>query len=292
MLVFNCVACIDRNLECGMQIKELLKIIEKYLPGQSGMEGDRIGLQIQSGRNEVNKLLITLELNDQVIQEAINSSADCIISFHPLIYNPLLSISDDDRVGELTTSLIKNDISFISIHTTFDAFAKGTSHILAEKLDLKVIDFLEPNANYSDKGMGIIATPLNPINSSELLERVYNVCNSPIRFSELKENININRIAIVGGSGTSFLDQVLKSNVQSFITADITYHRFHEVDGKIMLIDPGHYEMEQFVPNGLTELLKDALIDQEYDFIKTSNILTNPVNYFPDNGKYKNLSTQ
>lgn len=275
-----------------MLLNIFLDRIEKYLPAQSGMEGDRIGLQVQSDNKEVNKILVALDITQEIISEAVYSNCDCIISFHPLIYNPLTSIAFNNRVGRLTAKLISKNITLIVIHTNFDVFYKGTSQILAKKLDFNVIDFLKPNLNFPNSGMGVIAKPFTAIKPSELLSRVHNVCHSPLRFSKLNLDVDIEKIAIVGGSGMSFLDEVLKSDVQAFITADITYHRFHEVEGEIMLIDPGHYEMEQFVPLALVELFGDIIDKNELHFIKTSKTLTNPVCYYPDTEMYINLQNK
>mgnify|MGYP001614975412 CR=1 FL=1 len=267
-----------------MLLNKLLKIIEEKLPAASAIEGDRIGLQVQSGVNEVKKILITLEINPAVLKEAINKNCNCIITFHPLIYNPLTTITDNDRVGYFVSLLIKNSIALISIHTNFDTFSEGTSKILAEKLDFKVIGFLKPDIHFLDTGMGVIAISEKPLNEQELLVRVYKICKSPLRYSFLHKTKKIDRIAIVGGSGTSFINNALNSGAQAFITADISYHRFHEVNGKMMLIDPGHYEMEQFVPAGLAKLLTETLSSSTQ--ILLSNVLTNPVKYYPETQKY------
>jgi dinuclear metal center YbgI/SA1388 family protein len=272
-----------------MRIERLLKIIDDCLPAGTAMDGDRIGLQVQSGRDEISNLLIALELNDQVIDQALKLNSHCIISFHPLIYSPLVSIQSNDRVGHLISRLIKNDIALIVIHTNFDAFKNGTSKVLADKLDLNVIGFLEPDSAFDQTGMGVIAEPKAPINESDLLQKVHSICGSPIRFSELSPQKDINKIAIVGGSGSSFLNSVINAGVDAFITADVTYHKFHQVFGAILLIDPGHYEMEQFVPEALANLLKEIINPLEYNSIDVSNVYTNPVRYYPETELYIQL---
>ena len=272
-----------------MLLDKLLNIIEVNLPAASAMGEDKIGLQVQSGKKEVNKILVTLEVNDAVLKEAGKYNCDCIITFHPLIYNPLKFIKDDDRTGSLCSGLIKKSISLISVHTNFDAYSEGTSKIFASRLGLKVIDFLEPDKNFENRGMGVIAVSEKPISPEELLKRIYKICKSPIRYSIKKDLRKLDKIAIVGGSGTAFMDNAIKSGASAFITADITYHRFHEANGKLMLIDPGHYEMEQFVPEGIALLLKEKLSKTDYKSIHISNTLTNPVRYYPKTEKYLTL---
>ena len=246
-----------------MRLDSLLNKINDILPQDSGIEGDRLGLQIQSGRDNVSNILVTMEVDKKVIQEAIKFKCDCIITFHPLIYNPLLKIQDDDRVGYLTSTLIKNSIALISIHTTFDAFSEGTSKIFADCLGFKFEEFLIKSNLYDERGMGVIASVSKPIGINILLKRIHTICNSPVKYSSFKNNKKIRKIAIVGGSGSGFINDALASGVDAFITADISYHHYHHVNENLILIDPGHYEMEQFVSNGIAKLLKKYLQNEK-----------------------------
>lgn len=281
----------EKNYFCKrkMQLKTLLSIIETYLPPGSAMEGDRLGLQVQSINSNPRKILITLELNEELIEDAISRDINCIITFHPLIYNPLIKIDLEDRVGSLLSKLIKHDISLISVHTTFDAYADGTSKIFAEKLGLVVERLLDPNPEYPGFGFGVVARDQAGITETELLRRVFETCHSPIKYCHGIPSGVIKRIGIVGGSGGSFLRENLLDGLDAFITADLTYHTFHKYKGKLLLIDPGHYEMEQFVPMGLHKFLKSKLDPGDYDLLITSSIHTNPVQYYPGGEKYTDM---
>jgi dinuclear metal center YbgI/SA1388 family protein len=268
-----------------MEINRILELLEKYLPALTAMDGDRIGLQLQSGRNEVNSLLITMELNEEVVSEAIKNGNECIITFHPLIFYPLVSITGDNRVGNLIDKMISNRIALISIHTNFDSYKFGTSYIFASKLGFDVSGFLEPSSIVPGYGMGVVCNMDNPIQLDTLLERVQLISSSPLRFVEGQNNF-IKNIGIVCGSGSSFIDKALELKLDVLITADLTYHHFHKCKGRLSLIDTGHYEMEQFVPEGLYELLK-SILDNNIK-LNISQVHTNPVSYFPENG-FKNM---
>lgn len=269
-----------------MLLEKLLNIIEVNLPAASAVEGDKIGLQVQAGRKKVENILVTLEVNDAVLKEAGKLKCDCIITFHPLIYNPLERITDNDRVAALSSELIRKSIALISIHTNYDAFSEGSSKNFADKLGLNIIGFLKPDDYFENTGIGVVAKSGKSMTTEELIQRIYKVCKSPIRFSGIKNLKKIEKVAIVCGSGTSFLENAISSGASAFITADITYHKFHEANGRIMLIDPGHYEMEQFVPEGISALLKKQLNKNDYSAIYVSQTVTNPVRYYPDTDKY------
>ncbi|HYF01771.1 MAG TPA: Nif3-like dinuclear metal center hexameric protein [Patescibacteria group bacterium] len=266
-------------MQNSIPLRDFLDIIERELPHGTAMEGDRLGLQIQSGRTEISSVLVCLDVTDEVILEARTIGCDCIVTFHPLLFAPMFSIAESDRIGRLTAELIRQNIALVSIHTNFDAFSQGTSEILAEKLGLDVTGVLIPDPNYEGRGVGAVAVAREAIRPEEFLQRVSAVCLAPLRFSEPVSEF-IEKIVIVGGSGSDFLKDVLKSGADAFITADVKYHTFHRASGHVMLIDAGHYETEQFVPEGITGLLKNLFSEWRINF-STTRTLTNPVRYYP-----------
>ncbi len=269
-----------------MDLFNFIRSIEAALPPDAGMQGDRIGLQLQSGRQQIHHVMITMEVTDAVVDEAVEAGADCIVAFHPLIFRPLSVLQNSERVGRLCTRLIRQEIALIVAHTNFDAHSRGTSALLAERLELQVKSFLRPDPNREDFGMGIVAAADPALSPRSLLERIAAICHAPLRYTEGKAS-ELKTIAIVGGSGISFLDDVLQAGADAFITADIKYHDFHRVKGDLMLIDPGHYEMEQFVPQGLAAILKNIAERSDSSLrLSTSAVLPNPVRYFPDTAGY------
>ncbi len=275
-----------------MQIDNLLKLIDDLLPPETAMAGDKLGLQIQGDENDLRKFLITMEITTEVIEEAKALGTDCIITFHPLIFHPLQNITNQDRVGLLAKKIISSNLTIISIHTNFDSYENGTSKVLSDKLGFISKGFLVHDKIFADTGMGLIAEPQKPLSPNELIETVSSVCGSPVRFNEIGSDRLISRIAIVGGSGSSFIDDALNNDVDAFITSDISYHQFHRVNGRLMLIDPGHYEMEQFVAPALAMLLKSKIAVELVDWIKVSKTITNPVRYFPNTQKYIDIQIQ
>lgn len=269
-----------------MELQHFVRSLEDILPPDTAMEGDRIGLQLQSGRVVVSSILVAMEVTEAVVQEAIDTNCNCIVAFHPLLFAPVTSLQDNERVGRLCTRLIQHSIALVIAHTTFDAFPQGTSTLFAQRLQLIIEDRLVRNETREGFGMGVIATSSTPLSSAMLLERVQTVCNSPLRYTEGSQQA-VQRFAIVGGSGASFLSQALAAKVDVFITADIKYHDFHRVQGTMWLIDPGHYEMEQFVPEGLYAIVDNIAQNNPSLSVKRSRVLPNPVQYYPGADTYK-----
>lgn len=261
-----------------MTLSEFTNRIHTVLLPATAMHGDPIGTQVASSSGLVSRVLTCMEITDAVIDEAIAMSCDTIVTFHPLIYVPLKAIAGQDRVAKLVARLIRENVSVVSVHTTFDAFPQGTNAILAKKLGLVDMRPLEPSAPTSDPGssgygMGLVGVFNGTFTS--LLSRVAEFSGGPIKYSApVRETITT--VALVAGSGMSFFSQALRSGADVFITADVKYHDFHAATNTMSIIDPGHYEMEQFVPEGMIAPLSAVCADCTF---LASTVRTNPVHY-------------
>ncbi len=261
-----------------MKLSQLEIILDELFPNKNALRDDRTGLQVNCGDFDISSIHIAYELNQEVIDECIDSGSQMLIVFHPLIYRMLKTIDVNDRVGELIVKLIKNNISLFAVHTIYDTNPKGTNYLIAEKFGLKKISNLVDIFPEGDIGMGYIGEFENEISLIDLLDKCKSIFGSPIRYTK-GTNDKVKRIAIVGGSGSSFADNVFDSEIDAYITADNSYHTFHRFNGKISLIDPGHYEMERFVVEGMSNYLMQSSLLTDIR-ISSSKLNTNPINYY------------
>lgn len=125
-------------------------------------------------------------------------------------------------------------------------------------------------------GTGIIGHLEKEMNPADFLSYLKEKMNlSVVRHTALVKK-SINRVAIVGGSGSFALPAAMGQNADIFITADYKYHQFFDADGKIIIADIGHYESEAFT----IELLGDRLMENFPNFVVLlSGVNTNPVSY-------------
>jgi dinuclear metal center YbgI/SA1388 family protein len=281
-----------KTSQSAMNLHTFIRALEQILPPSTAMKGDRIGLQLQSGRTEISSLLITMEVTDAVAEEAVRSGADCILAFHPLIFSPLTSLLETERVGRICTKLIAHGIALVIAHTNFDSHPKGTSTILAEKLGLKREGVLVKDALHEGFGMGIAASLDAPESIETFVQRVHAAVHSPVRYNAGSTD-TVRRVAIVGGSGAAFIDDAIRSGADAFLTADIKYHDFHRTAGILTLLDVGHYEMEQFVPLGLERIVRTIVQEHSENLaIARSLVVPNPVRYFPNTTSYLRAQEQ
>jgi len=267
-----------------MKLAKLIEKLEFEFPSDSAWSGDSVGLQIDTNRADIEKIYITLELNGESVQEAISNEVDLIITFHPLIFSPLKKIENGERVSYILRELVTNNIGLFCIHTNLDSHPNGTNKFLSDKLGLEIIEYLNVIDLYEDRGMGVVTKSNDKLTTEQLAMKISNTCKSPIRATDLS-NKEIERVAIVSGSGSSYIEKAIEKKCDAIITADVKYHDFHRANGKIEIFDPGHYEMEQFVIESLYENIY-TLFGHELDLVKCTT-LTNPVKYFPEKNYIK-----
>ncbi|MGD6967188.1 Nif3-like dinuclear metal center hexameric protein [Rossellomorea vietnamensis] len=123
---------------------EIISLFEALAPKELAEEGDKIGLQIGRLNQKVNKVMITLDVLEEVVDEAVEKGVKLIIAHHPPLFRSLKSIRTDTVQGRMIEKLIKNDISVYAAHTNLDVAKGGVNDLLAEALELKDTKVLLP----------------------------------------------------------------------------------------------------------------------------------------------------
>ena len=134
---------------------------------------DNIGLQVGDPKAQVDKILLTLDLTEAVIDEAVSQGAQVIFSHHPLIFKAWSSIRLDHPDERLAAKLIKNNIALFSAHTNLDSAANGVNQILAELFELSETAALQPAAPdlpAVNTGLGRVGNLTKPLTLRQLAE--------------------------------------------------------------------------------------------------------------------------
>ncbi len=108
---------------------------------------DNAGLQVGLYEAEVKGALLCLDVTEEIIDEAVTSKCNLIISHHPLLFKPLKRITGANYVERCILKAISNGIAIYSAHTNLDNAAGGVNFKIAEKLGLKNIKILSPKEN-------------------------------------------------------------------------------------------------------------------------------------------------
>ncbi|HEN20519.1 MAG TPA: Nif3-like dinuclear metal center hexameric protein [Desulfobacteraceae bacterium] len=125
-----------------MKLKELVKYLESIAPPAFQESYDNSGMQVGDPETEVDTVLLSLDITEEIIEEAVRKGCQLIISHHPLIFKALKRISGKTAVERVVRNAISNNIAVYSMHTNLDIIRGGVSYRMAEKMKLSNIDVL------------------------------------------------------------------------------------------------------------------------------------------------------
>jgi dinuclear metal center YbgI/SA1388 family protein len=134
-----------------MIISEITSYLEQMAPLGLQESYDNSGLIIGHHNQKISKALISLDVTNDTITEAIDSGCNLIIAHHPLIFKSLKKIDTISPIGSMIRMLIMNDIALYAIHTNLDNILEGVNAKLAEKLGLKHVQILAPKTGLLHK---------------------------------------------------------------------------------------------------------------------------------------------
>lgn len=125
-----------------VKAEELTGLIEELAPPGLAEQWDNSGWQVGDPSAEVERVMVTLDIDEQVVEEATASGVQLLISHHPLFMKGLKKIRLDTPGGRLVGKLICSGIGAYAAHTNLDIAAGGVNDVLAEKIGLKNTEVL------------------------------------------------------------------------------------------------------------------------------------------------------
>ncbi|MDH3699368.1 MAG: Nif3-like dinuclear metal center hexameric protein [Flavobacteriaceae bacterium] len=152
-----------------MIVSEVAEILESLAPLKTAEDFDNVGLLVGDLNQEVQGILITLDTLEEVVEEAIAKKCNLIISFHPIIFSGLKTLTGKTYVERVVAKAIKNDIAIYALHTALDNSPDGVNAKLCEVLGLIEPRILVPKAS----GLRKLVTYLPNDKAAELLQALY-----------------------------------------------------------------------------------------------------------------------
>lgn len=130
-----------------MKLKDLCTFLDSAVPISFQESYDNSGLQVGIPEKEISSAMVTLDVTEEVIGEALSEKCDLVISHHPLIFKGIKRIAGRTLTERILYRAIKSDIAIYSAHTNLDIFRNGVSRKMADLLHLKDIKVLSPLRN-------------------------------------------------------------------------------------------------------------------------------------------------
>ncbi|MUT66692.1 Nif3-like dinuclear metal center hexameric protein [Paenibacillus sp. NEAU-GSW1] len=115
----------------------VIQLMEQLAPKHYAVENDKIGLQLGTLNKQIKKVIVALDVTDEVVDEAIAAGAELIIAHHAIIYRPLAKLDTSTPAGKLYEKLIKNDIAVYISHTNLDVADGGINDWMADLVGIE-----------------------------------------------------------------------------------------------------------------------------------------------------------
>ena len=248
-------------------VRQVYEAMQAIAPLELAESWDNPGLLVDCG-GEVSRVLVTLDITPEVVEEAARKGCGLIVSHHPVIFSPLKKLSGQDAAFRL----VKNGISAICMHTNLDAAEGGVNEVLAGIFGMQDP---EPFA----EGCGRVGS-IEPITVPQLARKAQQElaarCNAPdagpavqVKFADTGKPVR--RLAVISGAGGSLFEEALAVGADCLLTGEANHH--HACDAKrlgLSLIAAGHYATEFPVTAAVAEKLRAALPGVEV-LVSTAN---------------------
>lgn len=241
-----------------MKAKEIMKLMDSWADPKFIDTWDNTGFQVGDEYKEVKKILISLDLDREVLDLAIEKNYDMIINHHPLIFRPISSITTKSSKEKIIYDLIQSDIVVYNAHTNLDQAKGGVSEELGRILGLKEMETLS-FSELEDGGYGKVGyiEEKGLIDYADYIKEKLNIDYLTIYGEKSKQ---VKKVAVCGGAGADFIFDAYKNDVDLYVTGDIKYHEAQMGDELgITIIDPGHFHTEKVILPVIKTYLSDNL---------------------------------
>ena len=233
-------------------VSDVFAVLCRIAPLELQMEFDNSGFLVGRQDRELHRVLLALDITDEVIEEAESLGAELIVSHHPVIFHKLGAVTDavpDTRV----LRLIEKGIGAICMHTNLDIAEGGVNDVLIRLLGASCESALDA------EGCGRVGELPEELPLTDFLARCKERLHAKgLRFYDAGKPVK--RLAVMGGSGADSLLDAWKKGCDTYVTADIKYHQFQDAACMgINLIDADHFSTENPVVPVLAEILKEEL---------------------------------
>jgi dinuclear metal center YbgI/SA1388 family protein len=260
-----------------VKTKEVLRALEQFAPLPLQESWDNAGLQIGLTETEVSGALLCLDVNEDIVGEALRKGCNLIVSHHPLLFRGLKQISDTDDVQRTVWKAVSNGLCIISMHTNLDNAPGGVNHRIAQRLGLANVSFLAPrNVDGTMCGSGVVGEMETAMEAAEFVSFVKRRMEAQSAACNELLKRPIRRVAICGGAGDFMIDEAVKAGADAFLTGEMHYHQYFGYEQKVQICVIGHYESEHFTTEIFREIMESTCPDIRTEIAETN---TNPIIY-------------
>jgi dinuclear metal center YbgI/SA1388 family protein len=229
-----------------MLVKKILTILDDIAPFDTAEKWDNVGLMVGNPDQDVSTIVIALDPSFEAISWAKEIQADCIITHHPLIFQPLRCINLQDTIAKKISLLLNSNISVVSMHTNLDVALGGVADVFVQKLSLNDV------ASRGILRMGKVQR------SMTLTSWVKKLPFKNIRIVDAHREVL--QVGACPGSGMDLWKDAYDLGCDTYVTGDIRYHAALEaLETGMNVVDLGHYGTEEIIVKPFMKKLQQQL---------------------------------
>lgn len=246
---------------------KFVEMIESSCPVDIAEDWDNCGIQVNCANNHIEKVLVSLEITNTVIDEAVAEEVDLILVHHPLIFSGISKIDTDEVIGNYIYRLIKEGISVYACHTNFDKLEGGNNDYIGNLLELNNVRAFEKDNGFCRKGETPFETTLMEV--MHKAAEAFNIDERHFRYVG-DPTTAIETVGWCSGAGAEFIMDAFKEGCGLFITGDLKYHDAQTAkEMGICVLDAGHYGSEKIFTENMAEILKNHCEDENLEIIQS-----------------------
>lgn len=251
---------------------EIAAYLDKKIPPELAMEWDNVGLCIGDPQQEVEKILLALDIDEEVALEAAQLGAQMVITHHPLIFEPMKKVTSATAQGRAVMALVSNGICAYNAHTNLDSVDGGLNDFLAEKYKLCNVERMECDTMFRK---GQLPQPMKLTELADFVAKALE-CDTVTYVGDPDRMIH--SVGICSGGGGSSLCREMAREVDAFLTGDIKYSNArNSVGWGLALVQVDHYDSEKWCVDIFKKLLQDAFPQLELCTSRRNVKLFHPV---------------
>lgn len=230
-------------------VGEVFSFLQEKAPFELQEDFDNAGFLVGRESSSVSKILIALDITEEVVQEAAGQGAQLIVAHHPVVFGGMASVTDRTATGRVLLALVENGIAAICAHTNLDAVEGGVNDALALRLGLTDIGQLRQtgvDGQGRPYGIGRVGlVPEQPLYDFAMAVKRLLGANG-VRLVDGGRPVHT--VAVGGGACAEFMSDALAQGCDTFVTSDVKYHQFLEARALgLNLVDAGHFPTEDVV---------------------------------------------
>lgn len=240
---------------------------------------DNTGWQLGRPDAPCSGVMLCVDVLPGIIEEAVRTGCNLVISHHPLLFKGLKRIIGDNVVSMAVMKALESGVGVYSLHTALDNSPApyGVSLEMGRRLGLVDMVPLDPS------GAGAVGYMTGCHELKQAVERVKTTFSSPVArcsdiaslHSSCRSTAGL-RVALCGGSGSFLVSAAVASGADMFISSDIKYHDFVDFAPYIFMADIGHYEAERCTTDIIFGIIREKIPNFA---IQISSTEKNPITY-------------